>query len=488
MSDSSNSSPSPPEDEATPPASTRHDKSLGLGKSASESAESDFAEGGETYVSEGKLVAPENAYSGLRPRDLGKALVGQKIDSVILEEFVGGGGMGAVFRGRDVALQRSVAVKVLATHNANGGDVSKRFAIEAQSAARLDHPNIARIYHVGEADGLHYIVFEFIEGQNLRDLVSDYGPQHVKNVLSYGIQLADALAHASQRQVVHRDIKPSNILVTPAGQAKLVDMGLARLHQVEAGEQDLTATGATLGTFDYIAPEQARDPRDADIRSDIYSLGCTLYYLLVGKPPFPDGTALQKLLRHQGDQPPDIRAERPDMPRSFARVLEKMLAKRPEARQQDPVQLVRELWTLAQTAGLNVTPTAMLSASSPTTPIDFWRRHTPWIAAVALLLVLVFSPLNRWSPAAPGQKFDPVNSPAIKTPSAPLSSPQAIPAETSARPTTISDSSLVDPASPDFGTVDTDATGTFSPIEANPETGDTDKVDSPTATIPAILD
>ncbi|MEM8865304.1 MAG: serine/threonine-protein kinase [Planctomycetota bacterium] len=367
--------------------------------------------GGEenTLVSDGRLVAPDSAYAGLRPRDLGKALVGHTIDSVLLEAFVGGGGMGAVFRGRDVALQRTVAVKVLATHNATGGDIAKRFEVEAQSAARLDHPNIARIYHVGQEHGLQYIVFEFIDGQNLRDIVADYGPQPVTNVLSYAVQLADALAHAWQRQVVHRDIKPSNILVTKIGQAKLVDMGLARLHQVEPSDQDLTATGATLGTFDYIAPEQARDPRDADIRSDIYSLGCTLFFLLTGKPPFPDGTALQKLLRHQADAPPDIRAERPDVSKGFAKTLEKMLAKRPEARQQDPGQLVRELVALAQPLGITTPSASVLAAGpAPTSAGLFWRTHAPWAVSAALLLILGVTLPGLLAPKSPPRVFDPL--------------------------------------------------------------------------------
>ncbi|MEN1681265.1 MAG: serine/threonine-protein kinase [Planctomycetota bacterium] len=341
--------------------------------------------GGPTVVSDGPLVAPEGAYAGLRPVDLGKALIGQKIDSVLLERFVGGGGMGAVFRGQDVALQRTVAVKVLATHNPSGGNVARRFEVEARSAARLDHPNIARIFHIGEDHGLQYIVFEFIDGMNLRDLVSGRGPQPVPAVLSYAVQMADALTHAWRRQVVHRDIKPSNILITPRGQAKLVDMGLARMHQMDQQENDLTATGATLGTFDYIAPEQARDPRLADIRSDIYSLGCTLFYALTGKPPFAEGTALQKLLRHQGDAPPSIREERPDVPRPLARVIEKMLAKQPAARYQDPLELLKTLVGLAEPMGITVPAAALLAG--PTSPRGrAWRTHAPWAAAVALLV------------------------------------------------------------------------------------------------------
>ena len=134
------------------------------------------------------------------------------------------------------------------------------------------------------------------------------GPMQLADALRYSLQIADALLHAWEREVVHRDIKPSNILITPEGQAKLVDMGLARLENAEQADHELTATGVTLGTFDYISPEQARDARNADIRSDIYSLGCTLFFLLVGKPPFPDGTALQKLLQHQGDDAAEFAA------------------------------------------------------------------------------------------------------------------------------------------------------------------------------------
>ena len=142
--------------------------------------------------------------------------------------------------------------------------------------------------------------------------------------------MAEALSHASQRDVIHRDIKPSNVLITPEGKAKLVDMGLARLHQVEHPDNDLTASGVTLGTFDYISPEQARDPRSADVRSDLYSLGCSFYFMLTGRPPFPEGTVLQKLLQHQAEDPVDPRQFRPDLPSEIGAILAKMLAKNPD--------------------------------------------------------------------------------------------------------------------------------------------------------------
>ena len=132
------------------------------------------------------------------------------------------------------------------------------------------------------------------------------------------------MAHLAEAGVVHRDIKPSNILVDPHGRVKVIDLGLARIYHTAAND-DLTATGVTLGTFDYISPEQARDPRSVDARSDIYSLGCTLFYMLSGRPPFPEGTVLQKLLKHQGDTPPDIREFRPELPEEISLLMRKMM-------------------------------------------------------------------------------------------------------------------------------------------------------------------
>jgi serine/threonine protein kinase len=211
------------------------------------------------------------------PAEAAQVLLGRTLSHFQLVELTGSGGMGAVFRARDTRLERIVAVKVLPRVGLDA-DLLRRFRNEAQSAARLDHPNIARVYDVGEADGWYFIVFEFIDGTNIRDLIRNTGPLSVDDAVYYTRQVAEAIEHASDRGVVHRDIKPSNVLVTPSGQVKLVDMGLARSQQLDA-IADQTQSGVTLGTFDYISPEQARDPRDADVRSDLYSLGCTLYFM-----------------------------------------------------------------------------------------------------------------------------------------------------------------------------------------------------------------
>ena len=330
-------------------------------------------------------------------QSLGAALVGKKFGNYEISEFVGGGGMGAVFRATDISLGRTVAVKVLSRDHTDEETI-RRFRNEAQSAARLDHPNIARAYYVGEHEGWNFIVFEFIQGINLRDLVEQRGPLPLEQALHYTLQVAQALEHAAGRDVVHRDIKPSNVLVTSDEQIKLVDMGLARLHQVESSSDDLTASGVTLGTFDYISPEQARDPRMADVRSDIYSLGCTLYFMLAGRPPFPDGTALQKLLWHSGEDPPDPRLFRPDLPPQVIRLLEKMLAKRPAQRPQSPRDLIGEITAVADELGLAGLGARSVAALTAPVGTSFWSRTAGIMVPIAALVLLIML-VDAWRPA-----------------------------------------------------------------------------------------
>ncbi len=182
---------------------------------------------------------------------------GDLIDTFLLEEAIGAGGMGAVFRALDTRLERQVALKLLPPDQASDEEVVRRFYQEGRSAARLDHENIARVYSIGQDGHVHYIAFEYIEGVTIRHRVEESGPLPVAETVDIALQIAHALVHASQRGVVHRDIKPSNIILTPFGRAKLVDMGLARRFE-RGSDHGLTQTGMTLGTFDYISPEQAR--------------------------------------------------------------------------------------------------------------------------------------------------------------------------------------------------------------------------------------
>jgi serine/threonine-protein kinase len=350
-----------------------------------------------TIVSSDPPLAIESPTTKLSSRELGRALEGQQFDHVLLQEFVGGGGMGAVFRAWDTNLHRTVAVKVLSKRQAGDSESERRFQTEARSAARLDHPNIARAHYVGEDRGVQYIVFEYIDGTNVRDLVYANGALSLGDALSVTLQIAGALTHAWEREVVHRDIKPSNIIIAHDGVAKLVDMGLARLEYLDQAEHEETATGVTLGTFDYISPEQARNPRDADIRSDIYSLGCTLFFMLAGRPPFPEGTVLQKLLAHQSDPLPDIRELRPDVPDIVAAVLAQMLAKRPEDRFQTPLDLMPALTSCIDQLGLARPPVAFPVYSSRwLPPTTWWRHHAAWLVPCVLLLVTVLILAIAW--------------------------------------------------------------------------------------------
>ncbi len=319
------------------------------------------------------------------PIAVAKVLLGQRLNHFLLEELIGGGGMGAVFRAHDEQLDRTVAIKVI-PFVSDDPDLKRRFRNEAQSAAKLDHPRIARVFDVGSHDDWHYIVFEYIEGTNIRDLVSKNGVLSIDDAVFNTSQIAGALQHAADRGIVHRDIKPSNVLIGEAGKIKLVDMGLARSDNIDLSE-DMTASGVTLGTFDYISPEQAHDPRQADLRSDIYSLGCTLYFMLTGSPPYPGGTMLQKLLSHGNAPPPDARELRPEVSDNLVAVIRKMLAKVPEDRYQTATDLIADLREVAFRDGLVRSQALSPVAISQPNPLVPWlEKHAPWMVAAMLLL------------------------------------------------------------------------------------------------------
>jgi serine/threonine protein kinase len=318
---------------------------------------------------------------------------GDVVGTFLLEEAIGVGGMGAVYRAHDAQLDRDVALKLLPPDQTDDPEVVQRFYQEGRSSAQLDHENIARVYSIGQDGRHHFIAFEYIEGITVRRRVDQVGPLPVGDTVDIILQITQALVHAAARGVVHRDIKPSNIILTPQGRAKLVDMGLARRFERE-GDNGLTQSGMTLGTFDYISPEQARDPRDVDVRSDLYSLGCTMFHMLTGRPPFPGGTVLQKLLQHQEEPPPEIRGLNPAVPPELARIITKLLAKDRDRRYQSPEQLVRDLLITAGQLGLNVSaaePHAwMTSVNAPT-----WERHLVWFFP-AMAFVVVVAGLAWW--------------------------------------------------------------------------------------------
>jgi serine/threonine protein kinase len=312
---------------------------------------------------------------------------GDAVDSFVLEAAIGEGGMGAVYRALDTKLERHVALKLLPPDQASDPEVVQRFYHEGRAAAQLDDENIARVYSIGQDGVYHYIAFEYIEGSTVRQRVEAQGALTVAEAVNIALQIAGAVVHASRRGIVHRDIKPSNIILTPQGRAKLVDMGLARRFE-RAGDHGLTQSGMTLGTFDYISPEQARDPRDVDVRSDLYSLGCTLFHMLTGRPPFPGGTVLQKLIQHQEEPPADVRLLNPAVPAELATIIGKLMAKDRDRRYQTPEHLMRDLLAVAGSIGLEpphqMPPDWLAVAARPA-----WEHHLVWLLPALGFLIVV---------------------------------------------------------------------------------------------------
>jgi serine/threonine-protein kinase len=262
------------------------------------------------------------------------------------------GGMGAVYKAID-SLGREVALKILPPDLAALPGKLERFRAEARSAAKLRHKNIVRLYEVGEADNTHYLALEFVDGIDLHRYIEQQGQLEPKESVRILIQAVRALEHLDKHSIVHRDIKPANFLISfrpnPNGRrpkllVKLIDLGLA----LEASDTDfhVTKDGTTVGTVDYLAPEQARNSRAADIRSDIYALGCTWYQMLTGQPPFAEGTMVERLYKHIEAEPPDPRLLNPGVPAKLLPFLLRMLAKRPADRYQTPTELLHDLLRL----------------------------------------------------------------------------------------------------------------------------------------------
>jgi eukaryotic-like serine/threonine-protein kinase len=265
---------------------------------------------------------------------------GFKVDRYVLLDLIGQGGMGRVYLARDIRLNRRVALKILSPERVNNPRAIARFQREARVGAQLQHENLVRIYDFGESNGRYYLVMEFIEGKTIGTLISEQGPMSPASSVRLVRQVALGLEHAHRKGLIHRDVNPYNILVTRDGTAKLADLGLA----IDLADDDrVTREGATVGTFDYVAPEQARHSHSADIRSDIYSLGCTLYHMCAGQVPFPSPSLTEKLIAHQALEPTPLDKLVRGIPPGLAAIVQRMMRKSPDERYATPIQVVEVL-------------------------------------------------------------------------------------------------------------------------------------------------
>ena len=305
------------------------------------------------------------------PYQANRVLVGRGpelvLGSYVVLERLGEGGMGEVYKARNWKLGKVVALKVISKGRVQDPDAVRRFQREVRAAALLDHAHLVRALDADEVNGTHLLVMEYVAGIDLAKLVKKEGPLAVEKACDYVRQAALGLQYACERGLVHRDVKPHNLLVTPQGVVKVLDVGLALLHHPagEGSSTTVTPEGAVMGTPDYMAPEQTLDSHLVDIRADLYALGCTLYFLLAGRVPFPGGTLGEKIAKHQMREPAPVEQARPDTPPAVAAVVRKLMAKRPEDRYQTPAEAAAALEAATRAA-----PAPAAVARRPAEPQD----------------------------------------------------------------------------------------------------------------------
>jgi len=263
--------------------------------------------------------------------------------------LIGRGGMGKVFLARDSRNGELRALKVLPPSKARSKDrLLARFQREMELSQIVSHPHLCRTFEAGKMHGVYYLAMEFIPGRTLSRLINAEGPLPVSRAARLMAEVASGLDHAHQQGLIHRDLKPGNIMITPHEHAKVLDLGLALMEGESADDPSITGgQGYVVGTMDYIAPEQTYDATAVDGRADIYSLGCTLYFALTGRPPFPGGTSVEKIYRHRKEEPEPIRKLRPEVPVGFALLLEQMMAKEANHRLTSASEAEAKLWLWA---------------------------------------------------------------------------------------------------------------------------------------------
>jgi len=309
-----------------------------------------------------------------------------------LEELVGTGGMSSVFRARDLQLDRQVAIKILHERYVDDPEYVERFRREARAVAQLSHPNIVTVIDRGVEEGRQYIVFEHVDGENLKELVARNGRLPLRQAVELTLSVADGLAFAHQHGLVHRDVKPQNVLLSREGEVKVTDFGIARSLDVEHG---VTQTGTVLGTGEYLAPEQASGS-PVSPATDVYSLGVVLWELLTGDVPFAGENFVAVALRHVNEPPPSLRKQRPDVPWRLDAAVERALAKDPARRFPSMAAFAAELRAcLAELDGAAPPPEAdaaqtLIGAPAPALPRPARRvrRRRPVVAYVLIALAV----------------------------------------------------------------------------------------------------
>jgi serine/threonine-protein kinase len=285
------------------------------------------------------------------------------LDKYKLLGHLGTGGMSSVYLAEARNTGQKRAIKVLPKKKVSDKSYLDRFYREGKAAASLNHPNIVRVYDINNAGNTHYMVMEYVKGADLYETVRELGPMPVDETVEALIQSAEGLLHAHQKGMVHRDIKPANLLKTDAGSIKILDLGLALFNS--EGEESLTVlyNEKVMGTADYLSPEQAVNSHEVDHRADIYSLGCTLYFLITGRPPFDKGTLAQRIALHQSKEPDSILDSRPDCPQGLVDICTRMMRKNPDDRFANCQELIH---TLKQ---FQDSPDTFLPDLPPPTPV-----------------------------------------------------------------------------------------------------------------------
>jgi serine/threonine-protein kinase len=359
----------------------------------------------EEAITEPEIVRPEQPFLPI-PKTIG---------SYQLDCFLGRGGMGEVYKAQDPAMHRWVAIKMLLADMANDPHAVERFKREIMACGQAGgHQNLAIPFLASEHGGQPFLVMEYVEGKTLSQVVKETGPLPWREACNAILQAARGLKHLHVKKVIHRDIKPSNLMRTPEGVVKVVDLGLARRHpeQPSLGDSSLTPTGAILGTVDYLAPEQASDSAAADHRSDLYSLGCTFYFLLTGKAPFhKHASKVKKVVAHHKEQPTPVQELEKDVPEAIANIVIKLLKKEPEDRYQSASELINQL-TVAMSQK-DVAPEPDCGAVSVNTRPAVPRKRSWWsrksvLAVAAIVLLLGGIVLYVFWPQAPAhlQRMD----------------------------------------------------------------------------------